>query len=143
MDLAIEKRNMQNPFHNWQAVAAQYLIFFFSPIAWLIAGVGVMVMFDWIAGVAAARKRGDKIMSGGFYRTFVKYMLYTIGIISTRLLEILLKDEIKLPFSSILAGFILLIEYKSVMENISLATGVNLWAWVKDRVSLFHPKRDK
>jgi hypothetical protein len=42
-----------------------------------------------------------------------------------------------------LAGFILLIEYKSVMENISIATGVDLWDWIKDKIANIHPKRDK
>jgi len=129
--------------NDYQAIIGQYIVFFFAPIGYLIAGVGIMVMFDFITGVAAAKKRGEKILSGGFYRTFVKYVLYSIGIIATRLLEIMLKDQIKIPFSSILAGFILVVEYKSVMENISLATGVNVWDWVKDKIANIHPKKDK
>lgn len=128
---------------NYQGLIAQYLVFFFAPIGYLIAVVGIMVMFDFIAGIAAAKKRGEKILSGGFYRTFVKYVLYTIGILATRLLEIALKEQIKIPFASILAGFILVVEYKSVMENISLATGVNIWDWVKDKIASIHPKKDK
>lgn len=136
-------KRIQALFADWQNILIQYMIFFFSPIAWLIFGVGIMVLFDWIAGMAAARKQGRKIVSGGFYRTFVKYALYAIGVISTRVLEILMKDKIDIPFASLLAGFILVIEYKSVMENISIATGVNLWEWVKSRISNIHPKRDK
>lgn len=130
-------------FSDWQNVLVQYVIFFFSPIAWLIFGVGIMVFFDWIAGIAAARKKGQKVLSGGFYRTFVKYSLYAIGVIATRVLEILMKDKLNIPFASLLAGFILVIEYKSVMENISIATGVNLWDWVKTKISNIHPKRIK
>ena len=130
-------------FYGWQSLLLKYLIFFFSPIAWLIFGVGVMVLFDWIAGIAAAKKKGNKIVSGGFYRTFVKYMLYSIGIIATRVLEILLKDNINIPFSSLLAGFILIVEYKSVIENISIATGTDLWKWVKEKIAQIHPKNEK
>jgi phage-related holin len=129
--------------NDYQAIIAQYLVFFFAPIGYLIAGVGIMVMFDFVTGVAAAKKRGEKILSGGFYRTFVKYVLYSIGILATRLLEIILKEQIKIPFASILAGFILVVEYKSVMENISLATGVNVWDWVKDKIASIHPKKNK
>lgn len=127
----------------WKTITIQYIIFFFSPIAWLVAGVGIMVAFDWVAGVAAARKKGNKIVSGGFYRTFIKFTLYAIGIIATRILEILMHDKIPIPFASVLAGFILLIEYKSVMENISIATGVDLWDWIKDKIANIHPKQDK
>lgn len=127
----------------WKTITVQYIIFFFSPIAWLVAGVGIMVAFDWVAGVAAARKKGNKIVSGGFYRTFIKFTLYAIGIIATRILEILMHDKIPIPFASLLAGFILLIEYKSVMENISIATGVDLWDWIKDKIANIHPKQDK
>ena len=125
----------------YKDVILQYLVFFFAPIGYLIAGVGLMVFFDFITGVAAAKKRGERIVSGGFYRTFVKYVLYSIGIIASRLLEILLKDSIKIPFSSLLAGFIIIIEYKSVMENISFVTGINIWEWVKDKISDIHPKK--
>lgn len=128
---------------DWKIVALQYVIFFFSPIAWLVVGVGVMVTFDWIAGVAVAKKRREKIMSGGIYRTFIKFMLYSIGIVATRFMEILLRDQIQIPFASLLAGFILVIEYKSVMENISIATGVNLWTWIKDKIGDIHPKSQK
>lgn len=136
-------KNLQFLFPAWKNTLAQYIIIFFSPIAWLVAGVGIMVAFDWIAGVAAAKKKGNKIVSGGFYRTFIKFTLYAIGIVATRMLEILMQDKIAIPFASLLAGFILLIEYKSVMENISIATGVDIWEWVKDKIATIHPKRDK
>lgn len=136
-------KRLQLLFPVWKTTLAQYIVIFFSPIGWLVAGVGVMVAFDWIAGVAAAKKKGNKIVSGGFYRTFIKFTLYAIGIVATRMLEILMRDKIAIPFASLLAGFILLIEYKSVMENISIAIGVDLWDWIKDKVANIHPKRDK
>ena len=136
-------KNLQFLFPAWKNTLAQYIIIFFSPIAWLVAGVGIMVAFDWIAGVAAAKKKGNKIVSGGFYRTFVKFTLYAIGIVATMMLVILMQDKIAIPFASLLAGFILLIEYKSVMVNISIATGVDLWDWIKDKIANIHPKRDK
>ena len=136
-------KRLQLLFPVWKTTLAQYIVIFFSPIGWLVAGVGVMVAFDWIAGVAAAKKKGNKIVSGGFYRTFIKFTLYAIGIVATRMLEILMRDKIAIPFASLLAGFILLIEYKSVMENISIAIGVDLWDWIKDKIANIHHKRDK
>ena len=136
-------KRLQLLFPVWKTTLAQYIVIFFSPIGWLVAGVGVMVAFDWIAGVAAAKKKGNKIVSGGFYRTFIKFTLYAIGIVATRMLEILMRDKISIPFASLLAGFILIIEYKSVMENISIAIGVDLWDWIKDKIANIHPKRDK
>lgn len=137
------KKIFANIFSGWELIALQYLVFFFAPIAWLIVGVGAMVTFDWIAGMAAAHKKGEKVVSGGIYRTFVKFTLYAIGVIATRVLEILLKDQISIPFASLLAGFIVVIEYKSVMENISIYTGVNLWEWVKNKIADIHPKKEK
>ena len=123
------------------SLAFYYFIFFFSPIAWLIVGVGIMVAFDWITGVSAAWKNKTPIMSGGFYRTFVKFVMYAIGIISTRLLEVLLNDKIDIPFASLLAGFIIVIEYKSVMENISKVVGVDLWEWIKNKFARIEIKK--
>jgi len=125
---------MRENFLKYCWIFVEYLIFFFSPVGWLVAGVGIMISFDWLTGVVAADKRGEKIISGGFFRTFIKFVMYAIGITSTRMLEIMLQGKIEIPFASLLAGFIFVIEYKSVMENISKATGIDVWQFVKDKL---------
>lgn len=112
----------------------EYAVFFFSPIGWLVIAVGIMVSFDWVTGVIAAYKSGERVISGGFFRTFIKFTMYAIGIISTRMLEIFLQGKIDIPFASLLAGFIFVIEYKSVMENISKATGIDVMQFIKDKI---------
>jgi len=123
-----------NLLESWWMVAIQYTVFFFSPIAWLTLGVGFFVAFDWVTGIVKAKKKNIPITSGGFFRTFVKFAMYSIAIISTRVLELLLHDKMDIPFASLLAGFIIVMEYKSIMENISEVVGVNLWEFIKDKV---------
>lgn len=126
---------IRDRFIKYCLIFSEYMIFFFSPVGWLVMGVGIMITFDWVTGVVAASKNGEKIISGGFFRTFVKFVMYAIGIVATRMLEVFLAGKIEIPFASLLAGFIFVIEYKSVMENISKATGINVWEFVKDRVT--------
>lgn len=126
---------MKDRFTNLMILLAEYLMFFFSPIGWLVVALGIMVSFDWVTGIVAASKNGERIVSGGFFRTFVKFFLYAIGIIATRMMEVMLDGKINIPFASLLAGFIFLIEYKSVMENISKATGVDVWQFIKDKIT--------
>lgn len=126
--------DIRDRFIKYCLLLSEYVIFFFTPVGWLVLSVGVMISFDWITGVLAAKKQGERIVSGGFFRTFVKFSMYAIGIVSTRMLEIILQDKISIPFASLLAGFIFVIEYKSVMENISKATGVDVWEFIKDKV---------
>jgi len=123
-----------NILESWWLIAIQYLFFFFSPIVWLTIGVGIFVVFDWFTGIMKAKKKKEVITSGGFYRTFVKFLLYAIAIISTRTLEILLSDKIEIPFASVLAGFIIVMEYKSIMENISAVVGYDILELVKDKI---------
>lgn len=125
---------MKERFIQYCILFSEYMLFFFSPVGWLVCGVGIMISFDWLTGVIAASKRGERIISGGFYRTFIKFLMYAIGIVSTRMMELMLEDKISIPFASLLAGFIFVIEYKSVMENISKATGTDVWEFVKEKV---------
>lgn len=130
-------------YQKYEGYFVKYIIFFFTPIIFLLLGIGVMVFFDMFSGMAVAKKKKEEITSAKMHRTFTKFFLYSMGIISTRLIEIFLQGEIHIPFASLMAGFIILIEYKSLMENISIVTGTNVWEWVKEKISEIYPKNEK
>lgn len=122
----------------WVKFILPYLIFFFSPIDQLIAGLGAFVFFDFITGIAAARKRGERISSSGLFRTITKIILYMIAIVLSRIFELYFISW--LPVTSVTAGYIAITELKSNYENIGEYTGTNLNGVIEILKSHFHHK---
>lgn len=129
-------KNLKQMLTDYGIMFLQYVGAFFAPIFILMLGIGVFTVFDWYTGIQAAKKKGEAITSAGYARTLTKFLLYTIMIISTRALELMIPPGfINIPFASLAAGFILVVNYKSIVENISTATGVDLWDFVKDKLN--------
>ena len=111
---------------------APYIVFFFTPTFPLLISVGILVLCDVITGICASRKRGEKIQSRKMERTVAKLVLFSIGILISRLMEVVFFPYI--PITSIVAGYIALTEFKSNMENISEATGIDIWTFVLNKL---------
>lgn len=112
--------------------AFEYLVFLialFAPIYPAVATIGVLLVFDLIAGVWAARRTGEKITSRKLSMTASKLLLYNMLIISAFLLEKYVLEWV--PFVKIATGFLAIVEFKSLSENIGKITGVNVWTAVK------------
>ena len=106
-----------------------YILFFLSPIKWLMIGVGVLTFIDLVTGIYAANKR-EKITSQKLARTVAKVMWFQVAILLSRMFEIIFVPGI--PVAKITAGYIGLTEFKSNMENISEATGIDIWNYIID-----------
>ncbi len=121
-------------------VGIPYLIAFFTPITPLLIGVGLFTIFDTFTGIWASVKRGNRIHSRAMARTITKMILYSTAIILAHLLE-----DIFMPWlavTSITAGYIALVEFRSNMENIGFITKIDIWNYIKDKIDAFKPKEE-
>lgn len=101
-----------------------YLIAFFAPIVPVLVAVGVLISLDTVTGIAASRKRGEKISSKKLKAVVIKTLLYNIGIIAAFIIEKHITDFI--PFQKVVLGAIATVEFLSLLENISDVTGKNI-----------------
>ena len=104
------------------AKMAVLLISYFAPVKDIVLVLLIFILVDFLSGVWAARKRGEKIRSGGFRKTLTKFLWYTIALI----LSFMMEKTFNLSWSNlsaIIGGFICFIELKSIFENITVITG--------------------
>ncbi len=110
-----------------------------APIQTVLITVGVLVFADFITGVWAAIKEGQKITSAALRRTVSKAILYQIAVISGFILEKFLMGD-SIPVAKLIAGTIGLVEVKSVLENTKRITGQDIF---KDLISKLGSKNDQ
>jgi phage-related holin len=102
------------------------LISFFAPIAKLMFIIGLLVTFDIITGVIAAKKRGEKITSKKLGASVTKTILYFITIILGQIMQNNFLPTFDQSITKAVAGIFAVIEFKSNLENISSFTGIDL-----------------
>lgn len=101
------------------ALAVAYL----SPISGMVHAVLLLIAADWLTGVYASRKEKKKITSRGFRKTVEKFVLYTLAIVTTYLVE---TEIAEFRMANVVAGYVALTELKSIFENIVRITGRNV-----------------
>jgi phage-related holin len=119
---------------NWKSIA--FLIFgslaqFFAPIADFISVIALLMTADLITGIQAAQKRKEPITSNGIRRTVVKIVVYALVIIVCEKIKLTFFHDVDIKFSYGVALFIVLIELKSLSENIKTITGIDIWEKIK------------
>ena len=97
----------------------------FLPVKATLITVMVLTVADLVSGVAAARKRRQKITSAGLKRTIIKTTVYEAVVMLGFLTEQYMTGD-AVPVVKVLAGFIGLTELKSVMENIEIISGMSI-----------------
>ena len=110
-----------------------YLAFFFTPIAPCLIGVGVLLFADVLTGIRAAKKRLETISSSKLSMTVNKIVFYALAIILSRLMETVFIDW--LPLARLTAGYIAVVEFKSNIENIGEITEVDIWNYLKEKLT--------
>lgn len=109
---------------NWFVTFGLSIVAFFQPIyiMWILLFMAVGI--DTLSGIAAARKRKERITSFRLKDTVIKLFLYV------SLVAIVFGIEVvclwNLPLSNIVAAFILFAEAVSVAENIDVITNGKL-----------------
>lgn len=109
------------------------LLAILAPIKSLIISCGVLIIADMITGMLAAKKRKEKINSADMRRTLSKMLVYQIAIISGFVLEFYMLDKL-LPVSKIVSGVIGMVEFKSILENVSTIAGQDILKLVVDKL---------
>lgn len=123
------QRMMELKLWGWVTIAltaaCSWLLAFVAPIQHFIALALALVIVDFISGTKAARKRGDKITSGGYKRTVSKLLLYTAVIMLAEGMRVVFFQGGLVPVTYIAAGFICATEFRSVLENVGAVTGTD------------------
>ena len=97
----------------------------FLPVKATLVTVMVLTVADLVSGIAAARKKRKRITSAGLKRTIIKTTVYEAVVMLGFLTERYMTGD-AVPVVKILAGFIGLTEFKSVMENIEIISGMSI-----------------
>ena len=84
-------------------------------------------------GHACGQKKNEKIQSAEMRRSISKFVVYQIAIISGFLLETYMLENL-LPVSKIVAGVIGMVEFKSILENVSTIVGQDILKMVLDKL---------
>jgi len=124
--------------HGWKAISSIILGWIgvnLMPVASFLAVGIVLVICDWITGLTAAKKRGDKITSRGLYRTVEKIVFYSMAIVLVLIVEKSMLGTDWLVY--LVSSYIALVELYSNLENISVITGTNILEVVKTAITSY------
>jgi len=111
-----------------------FLLSFVTPIVPMLVLTGVLIFCDAVTGVWRAVKTNQKITSKKLGGTVNKFVLYSLAILLTHGVETVFTALQFIHMTQIAAGFICMVELKSVYENISDITGLNIWKYLSSRV---------
>lgn len=123
--------------HGFKAAVSIFLAWIGAhllPVAGFMVAGAFLVACDWITGVTAARKRSQKITSRGLLRTIQKITFYCMAIVLVVIVEHTFFRSNWMV--SLVATYIALVELYSNLENISIITGTNVLAIVRNAINI-------
>lgn len=115
---------------DWLFAVVSACIAFFNPAAGLLLTVGALVFADAITGMIAAKKRGENVNSAGMRRTVSKMFIFQTVVLTGWMLEQHVLESL-LPVARIAAAAICIVEFKSLLENVTEITGVSFASILK------------
>ena len=111
----------------------------------LILGLVFLLLTDFLTGIRKAKHKGEAISSKGFRRSIGKLNDYSLAIVASQVFTWMFTLDFTLSYY--VALFICGIELKSIWENVSETTGVDIIGYFKgfipDPKSIFKGKKDK
>lgn len=118
------------------------LLAILAPIKPLLLACGALIVADMVTGILAAHKRKESINSADMRRSLTKMVVYQIAIISGFVLEKYMLDGL-LPVSKVVSGVIGMVEFKSILENVSTIAGQDVLQMVLDKLGSKNAKGKK
>ena len=106
---------------------------FIAPIYGLLITTGALIVTDFLTGIPAAIKRGEKIQSRKMGNTVTKLFLYTGAILLSQLMQNNILPD--MPVTKMVSTIICGVEFKSVLENIKDITGLDIWTALKSKLN--------
>ncbi len=97
-----------------------------APIQATMLTVGFLIFLDLATGIWAAIKRQELIKSAALRRTVSKMIIYQLAVISGFFIEKYLLEG-SIPVTKVVAGFIGLVEFKSILENSNIILGTDIF----------------
>ncbi len=98
------------------------------PLKMMMITTGFLIMIDFITGLWSSVKNGEDFSSKKMANTISKSVLYQLAIISGFLIETYVITHLPFSMVELIAGFICLIELRSISENIFKITNVNFFS---------------
>lgn len=112
-----------------------YLIIVFTPITPIIFWLGFFIMLDVATGIIKSVKTKTALTSKKLSNTITKFTLYSIAIIASHILQTKFLYVYDLPSATnLVAGYIAVTEFKSIIENISEALNMPLIEYIKEKL---------
>lgn len=106
--------------NNFQIIIT-FLLVFFAPTFQILFGIGFLVMVDFVTGILASNKRGEKITSKKMRPTIMKGFGYMSAILIAFVIQKIFMQDMEVM--KIVSGIIAMIELKSLDENLIDITG--------------------
>lgn len=105
---------------------AIYLSIVFTPIYASVMWLGFLVCIDLLLAVYVAKRKGEAVTSKKMSNTITKFLLYALTIICAQVIDTQFLNMNWLPAKTaqLAAGYIAIIEFKSVLEKIEALTGL-------------------
>ena len=115
---------------------------FFLPISGILLMIGLLIIFDTVAGIWKAKKIGEKITSRRLSAIISKLALYEVTVIMFFLIDVFILNDIILTFFSVpfmltkvVALVLASIEVMSINESWKRAKNIDLWTSLKNLLS--------
>jgi len=105
-----------------------------APVKAMMIAASVLVLLDFVTGIWASLKTGNAVTSAKMGRTVTKMAVYEVAILSCFLVERYLTEDF-FPLSKICAGFVGLVEAKSIIENLNAINGSPVFAGLLERLN--------
>ena len=105
-----------------------------TPAVPIIIFTGALIFSDTATGIWAAVKRKEKITSRALGRTATKIVLYSAVILLTFGFEVFFPALQYVHMGQIASGYICLVELKSIYENVSDITGLDIWSHLVGKI---------
>lgn len=134
--------------HHFLDKTLNFFIHYFSmmllviaPIKPTLIAVAVIICADLLTGVMASRKLGEKITSQKLKKTIGKLFIYEFGLLMCFVLETWLIPDV--PCSKAFAGYIGMVEGKSLFENMYHITGINVMNQIMTQIQQVQKKEQR
>jgi phage-related holin len=102
------------------------------PLKQFVAVTLMMVVFDLISGIQAAKKRGEIIHSKGLRRSVLKFAMYCMAILGGDAIARVYFPTFPMVYA--ISCYICVTEFYSVLENVGTVTGTNVLSVVREQL---------
>lgn len=122
-----------------------YFVSMFMPVVPAILWLGAFIFVDFFTGIWKAKKLKEPIQSKKMANSITKIVMYFLAIICAKVMDTALLHSELLPFTitQAVVGFVSVIEFKSIMENISIILEMPLWSYLRNKIDLLRDNKIK